>query len=205
MRTATSNQEITIFVGSHFHDCGLFRLKPTIKEEEVEEPLAKRPRLSSGDLTRKKKVITQAYEPLQLLDSLPVLSGITDTIQLPPVAGVVDNSQLAYSKDFLVSSGNHIKSYLTIATSSIPLDGKPLPLKLKLGKNETPQLTRVSATTNFVVASFRISGPEKRTGTYVMEVKDGGKMIPVDAERAGFVFDEETIAAFDTKKAKFVV
>jgi hypothetical protein len=51
-------------VASHFHDCGLFRLKPLFKEEEVEEPVTKRPRLSSGENLRKKKVTTQIYEPM---------------------------------------------------------------------------------------------------------------------------------------------
>jgi hypothetical protein len=74
---------------------------------------------------------------MQLLDTLPVVSAITDIVQIASVAGVVEGADVQYSRDFLVSSGNHIKSYLTVATSSIPLDGKPLPIKaVKLGEKE---------------------------------------------------------------------
>ena len=108
----------------------------------------------------------------------------------------------------MVSSGNHIKSYLTVATSSVPLDGKPLPHKsLKPADSETLQLNRVYSTNNFVAVSYKMLAEDKKetTGTYVMEVKDGGKMIPVDAERAAFSFDEESIAVFETKKGKYTV
>lgn len=66
---------------------------------------------------------------MQLLDTLPVVSAITDFVQIAPVAGVAEGADVQYSRDFLVSSGNYIKSYLTVATSSVPLDGKPLPIK----------------------------------------------------------------------------
>jgi hypothetical protein len=59
-------------------------------EEEVEEPVAKRPRLSSGEQPRKRKVFRQVYKPMKLLDTLPVISAITDCVQIAPVAGVVE-------------------------------------------------------------------------------------------------------------------
>lgn len=38
-----------------------------------------------------------------------------------------------------------------------------------------------------------------------MEVKEGGKMISVDSERANFAFEEATIGVFDVKKGKWVL
>ena len=38
-----------------------------------------------------------------------------------------------------------------------------------------------------------------------MEVKEGGKMIPVDQDRAQFSFTDGTIAAFDVKKSKYTL
>lgn len=56
-RNLLSTQDLTIFAGSHYHDCNLYSLKPLLKEDEVEEPANKRPRLSSGEQPRKRKVI----------------------------------------------------------------------------------------------------------------------------------------------------
>ena len=113
---------------------------------------------------------------------------------------------MQYSRDFLVSSGNHVKSYLTVATSSVPLQGTSLPLKLKIQETEKLTVTRVFSTASFVVTSYRLDSPEqKSTGTYVLEVKDGGKLIPVDTERASFAYDAETVGVFDVKKGKCVL
>lgn len=79
-RNISVSQDFTIFVGSHYHDCGLLSLKPFVKEDEVEEPVTKRPRLSSGEQPRKRKVLVPAYEPLRQLDTLPVVSAITDCV-----------------------------------------------------------------------------------------------------------------------------
>jgi hypothetical protein len=38
-----------------------------------------------------------------------------------------------------------------------------------------------------------------------MEIKEGGKIIPVDAERASFAFEEGTIGVFDVKKGKYIL
>jgi hypothetical protein len=143
---------------------------------------------------------------MKLLDTLPVVSAITDCVQIAPVAGVAEGSEVQYSRDFLISSGNHIKSYLTIATSSVPLQGTALPLKLKIQENESLKVTRVFSTTSFVVSSYRLESKEHQTtGTYVLEVKEGGKLIPVDSERACFAYDEETIGVFDVKRGKFAL
>jgi hypothetical protein len=129
-----------------------------IKEEEIEEPATKRPRLMSGDI-RKRKQITQSYESMQLLDTLTVVSSITDYAQILPVAGILEQTNVQYSRDFLVSSGNYLKSYLTVATSSVPLDMQPLPLKsVKFQENEKLKVERVFTTNNLVFVSYRLLG-----------------------------------------------
>lgn len=143
---------------------------------------------------------------MKLLDTLPVVSAITDCIQIAPVAGVAEESEVQYSRDLLMSSGNHVKSYLTIATSSVPLQGTALPLKLKIQENETLKVTRVFSTTSYVVSSYRLESEERQTtGTYVLEVKEGGKLIPVDNSRASFVYDEETVGVFEVKRGRFTL
>lgn len=39
----------------------------------------------------------------------------------------------------------------------------------------------------------------------MLEVKEGGKLIPVDSERASFSYEEETVGVFDVKKGKFAL
>jgi hypothetical protein len=175
-------------------------------EDEVEEPVTKRPRLSSGEQPRKRKVFKQVYEPMKLLDSLPVISAISDCVQISPVAGVVEASEVQYSRDFLISSGNHVKSYLTTALASIPLVCSALPLKLKIQESEKLKVTRVFSTQNFVFASYKLDSPERQTtGTYVLEIKEKGKLIPVDSDRANFIYNDETFGVFEEKRGKFTL
>jgi anionic cell wall polymer biosynthesis LytR-Cps2A-Psr (LCP) family protein len=96
---------------------------------------------------------------MQLLDTLTVVSSITDYAQILPVAGIVEQTNVQYSRDFLVSSGNYLKSYLTVATSSVPLDMQPLPLKsVKFQENEKLKVERVFTTNNLVFVSYRLLG-----------------------------------------------
>ena len=113
---------------------------------------------------------------------------------------------MQYSRDFLISSGNHVKSYLTTALASIPLQGTALPLKLKIQESETLKVTRVFSTQNFVISSYKLDSTERQTsGTYVLEIKEGGKLIPVDSERANFAYNEETVGVFDVKRGKYAL
>lgn len=51
------------------------------------------------------------------------MSPICDAVQIPAIAGFEpkDSSQTQYSMDFLIGSGNQVKSYLTFAAASVPL------------------------------------------------------------------------------------
>ena len=80
---------------------------------------------------------------MKLLDSLSVISAISDCVQISPVAGVVEASEVQYNHDFLISSGKHFKSYLTTALASVPLFCSSLPLKLKIQESEKLKVTRV--------------------------------------------------------------
>ena len=130
-------------------------------EDEVEEPVSKRPRLSSGEQPRTRKVFKQVYQPMKLLDSLSVISAISDCVQISQVAGVVEASEVQYNRDFLISSGNHVKSYLTTALASVPLVCSSLPLKLKIQESEKLKVTRVFSTQNFVFTSYKLDSPER--------------------------------------------
>ena len=73
-------------------------------------------------MMRRKRQITY-YKKLRSLESIPTISPITDTTQIPSMAGVdlKEASMTQYSMDFLIASGNHVRSYLTFAASSLPL------------------------------------------------------------------------------------
>ena len=79
---------------------------------------------------RRKKQLTY-YEPLQTLDSLPTVSPVSDMAQIQSIAGYEAKSpkETQYSMDFLIGSGNQVKSYLTFAASSVPLIENNMPLK----------------------------------------------------------------------------
>ena len=121
-----------IFVTSHFQDATLFRLKTITDPERIaqlseaqdeQSAAEKRQRLNSGDhLPRRRRQLT-FYEPLTTLDSLPIVSPVADAIQIPSIAGVESKSphETTYGMDFLVGSGNQVKSYLTFAAASVPL------------------------------------------------------------------------------------
>ena len=70
------------------------------------------------------------YEELQTLEILPTISPISDAVQIPAIAGFEpkESSQTQYSTDFLIGSGNQVKSYLTFAAASVPLQSNTLGL-----------------------------------------------------------------------------
>lgn len=60
---------------------------------------------------------------MQVLDTIPTLSPISDACQIPCIAGVDQKgpNETQFSMDFLIGSGNAVKSYLTFAAASLPL------------------------------------------------------------------------------------
>ena len=60
---------------------------------------------------------------MSVLDSLPTVSPICDAAQIPSIAGSNQKgpAETQFSMDFLVGSGNEIKSYLTFTVNSVPL------------------------------------------------------------------------------------
>ena len=75
------------------------------------------------------------YEKLECMDSLSTISPVQDMAQISLVAGKRDSSKVTYSMDFLVGSGNEVKSYLTFACSRIPMDEGPIALLPQGQKN----------------------------------------------------------------------
>lgn len=100
------------------------------EQEEVE----KRQRLNSGseavNFIRRKKSLTH-YDKLELLDSLPTVSPICDAAQIPSIAGteLQGPDDTKFSMDFLIGSGNQVKSYLTFAAASVPIIENEMPVK----------------------------------------------------------------------------
>jgi len=54
---------------------------------------------------------------------LPTVSPVCDAIQIPTIAGaeLKGPEETQFSMDFLIGSGNQVKSYLTFAAASVPL------------------------------------------------------------------------------------
>lgn len=99
-----------LFVSSHCQPSCLMRVEDT----EEGEPDLKRQKTQDGYVAKKK-----AFS-LKTLDSLTSLSPITDLLQMPsPHCGEL-------SKDFILSSGNHVESYLTYAVSHLPTQREPI-------------------------------------------------------------------------------
>ena len=63
------------------------------------------------------------YEKLQLLDTIPTISPISDACQISSIAGtdLKGPAETQFSMDFLIGSGNAVKSYLTFAAATVPL------------------------------------------------------------------------------------
>lgn len=124
--------KITVFVTSHFHDSSLLELRTTTDIPPTTGEPEKRQRTgsASGNELRKRKAI-QYYAPLRTLDSLTTISPIQNTVQIEPLAGRGKNKPGAkqkYCLDFLIASGNHVKSYLNFAASAVPLIENPCKL-----------------------------------------------------------------------------
>ena len=137
--------KITIFVTSHFHDSSLLELRTTtdIPPTTGEPDKRQRTGSASGNELRKRKAI-QYYAPLRTLDSLTTISPIQNAIQIESLAGRGKNKPDAkqkYCLDFLIASGNHVKSYLNFAACAIPLIDIPCKLAhLAPGKGEDVKL-----------------------------------------------------------------
>jgi len=103
---------------------------------------------------------------MRLLDSLTTISPITDVIQLPQIAkGATqtkaprdgeDTPPASYSEDFMISSGNQVKSYLTFLSQAIPLVENALSLGhlAPTSDSERVQLERVFSTPKHVFINF---------------------------------------------------
>ena len=85
-----------------------------VEDSDVGEPDLKRQKTQDGYVAKKKSF------SLKNLDSLVSLSPITGLLQMPsPHCGEL-------SKDFIISSGNHVESYLTYAVSHLPTQREPI-------------------------------------------------------------------------------
>ena len=64
------------------------------------------------------------YEKFKVLDTVSTISPICDACQIPSIAGVdsKEPQETQFSMDFLIGSGNQVKSYLTFAAASVPLN-----------------------------------------------------------------------------------
>ena len=117
----------------------LFRLA-TVKDPEkinllAMEEVDKRAKMAGSSagaqeaaFNMRKKRSKVYYEPLKCMDSMPVISPVQDMVQLPLIAGKVPGSKANFSMDFLVGSGNDVKSYLTFASTRVPLEEGPISL-----------------------------------------------------------------------------
>ena len=77
------------------------------------------------------------YEPMVTVDSLPIVSPICDATQIPSIAGteLKGPQETIFSMDFLIGSGNQVKSYLTFAAASVPLMDSSFPLQQLIPAN----------------------------------------------------------------------
>ena len=85
-----------------------------VEDSDVGEPDLKRQKTQDGYVAKKKSF------SLKNLDSLVSLSPITDLLQMP------SPHCRELSKDFIISSGNHVESYLTYAVSHLPTQREPI-------------------------------------------------------------------------------
>ena len=79
------------------------------------------------------------------MDTLPTVSPICDAAQIPSIAGVEAKGpeETQFSMDFLIGSGNQVKSYLTFAAASVPLIENDMRLTHLIKKAEVNENLRI--------------------------------------------------------------
>ena len=143
---------------SHFHDNHLLSLE-TVKDTVQGEEPDKRQRIGSaqGSELKRRRTVPQ-YQPFKVLDSLPIVSPIQDTIQTEPLAGkssIKPGEQLKYCLDFLVGSGNQVKSDLTFVASAVPMIENTMSIgSLAQSDSETVQLNQVFSCGDLILINY---------------------------------------------------
>jgi len=132
---SVSPDDAVIFASSYMQDCGLYSIKQSESNDDLDPYGQGRQRINSGtEVTRRKKSVHK-YEPLELMDSLSVICPMTDISEMPALSDQVEGKdKVKAGKHFIISSGNHVKSYLTLALDYVPLKTSKAPFSIK--KNE---------------------------------------------------------------------
>jgi len=101
--------------------------------------------------------------------------------------------------DFLIGSGNQVKSYLTFAAALVPLMDSSFPLQQLIPANEINESLRVlrimSFFDQFIIVNYLTghSNPVVKTSVVVIDAKSK-KMVQTKKDRLDLNFDAETIA-----------
>ena len=221
---AKENDDFDIFLSSHYHDATLMRLG-TVKDQEKIVQLdaelddsEKRQRINSAasgtdmlntnpNFIRRKKQLTH-YEALKTLDVLPTISPISDACQIPSIAGtdLKGATETQFSMDFLIGSGNAVKSYLTFAAASVPLVELDMKLQQMIPAVDVNQPTlrvlRVMSCQGHMIVNYTTTTDDE-IKTSAIQTKTR-KLVQVREDKLQIKYDEETLACFSLPNDKLI-
>ena len=148
---------------------------------------------------RRKKQLTY-YEPLEYLDSLPCISPVCDAAQIPSIAGTEAKAarETQFSMDFIIGSGNHVKSYLTFAAANVPLMENEMKLQQLIPSEDLNNpylrvLKVMSYLDKCIIVNYATAPGEIKTSVTMIENK---KLVIMREDRLSIKYDTETLGCF---------